>query len=166
MSWKSTCVMLAKSPITQTEYVVGSGIYDLRMEKGFMVQAVEDAAKLILKKGTKKAFKLIESKGEEFFYKNTYVFVTNQKGDELANPVFPEIDRRDIWNIQDMERNFVFKEFVKIAKSKSGNGWFASAWPPDDPNSSIPKYVITYIKSIVVDKKMLITGTSVPLDDF
>jgi signal transduction histidine kinase len=165
LAWKSIYVMSAVSPTTKTEYVVGSGLYNLRMERAFMIEAVEDAAQTILKKGLKKGCDVIKSKAEEFFYKNTYVFVSNARAEELANPIFPEIDADNIWMIQDMERNYVYKEFLKIAKSKEGSGWFVSVWEPEHKND-IPKYKITYIKSITIDNELLVLGTSAPLQDF
>jgi len=166
LSWKTTYVMKAISPVTKTEYVVGSGLYNVRMEKAFMIEAVEEASRLILTRGTTRAFEIIKSKGERFFYNDTYVFVSNKKGEELANPIFPEIRRNDVLTIQDMEKKFVFKELLEIAESKEGSGWFVSVWNSEDPENTVPNYKITYIKAITVNKELLIIGTSAPLEDF
>ena len=168
LAWKTTYVARAVSPIgTKTEYVVGSGIYDMKMEKAFMADAVDDAVKVIQTKGKDKGLEMIKSKSEEFFYKNTYVFVTDEKGKELANTVFPflPVQPKDLWAIQDMERNYVFREFVKIAKNEK-SGWLVSVWTPEEKDLNIPVFRNTYIRGIRVNDELLIVGTTAILDKF
>jgi signal transduction histidine kinase len=167
IAWKTSYIVRAVSPSTKKEYVVGSGIYNMKMEKAFMVSAVEDAVQLILKnkkgRGIQKAFDLIKSKSESFFYKNTYVFVTNEKGEELANPVFPQFRRKKIWDVEDAEKNPVFKDFIKVVK-RQGSGWFVSVWLPKEDGKPL-LYKHTYLKGITVDDKLLIIGTTAVLEE-
>ena len=64
--WKSSYVLKVEDP-SGKEYVIGSGIYDMRPERHFIVDAVDSAVELIRKKG-KRAFKEVGTKSSKFVF--------------------------------------------------------------------------------------------------
>lgn len=64
--WKSSYVLRTRAPSGQ-EYVVGSGIYNMKVEKQFIVEMVDDAVELIKLEG-KEAFDKFRDKSSEFVF--------------------------------------------------------------------------------------------------
>jgi signal transduction histidine kinase len=152
--WKSTYIVRVKAPSGQ-EYLIGSGIYQSRVEKAFIVQEVDAAAVLLQKEG-KAAFAVLRDRKNRFYFHDTYVFVTAKDGTELVNPAFPGLEGRNIWDIQDIKGNYLVREYTGLAL-KEGSGWITYYWPkPDAPQSPVKK--LTYVKKVMVDGKVMIVG--------
>ncbi|MCP4481785.1 MAG: hypothetical protein GY817_03075 [bacterium] len=161
ISWKTTYIARATAP-NGTSYVIGAGDYNMRMEKEFLHDAVEDAVKVIKTHGLKNAINILESKDEEFFFNDTHVFVVTDKAEELANKVFPHLSQKqqaNFWKIQDIERKYVFKEFYRTVKRKK-SGWVVATWAPKTNHENLPNYEYTYVKGLKIQDKFLIVGSS------
>ncbi|HTY13220.1 MAG TPA: cache domain-containing protein [Candidatus Omnitrophota bacterium] len=139
--WKSTFVKLAVGP-RGNKFVVGSGLYRMKMEKRFIVDAVDDAATKISTAGLK-AFDELGDRNHNFFLGNTYIFVDDYKGVELLNPAFPELVGKDLSNLKDANGEYMVRDYVALA-SKEGSGWIDYYWPR--PEESIPSKKSTYVK--------------------
>ena len=166
ITWKSTYVAKATTP-EGMEYVVGSGGYDMKMEPEFMIDAVYDAINVIKRRGLEKALDIIAAKDEEFFYKDTNIFVVTDRAEELVNkvfPNFPNVKDEYLWQIQDIERKYVFKDIVNTVREK-GQGWVLAAWYSKSEKSQRPEYIHFYVKGLQLKDKFLIIGTSAILED-
>ncbi len=162
-TWKTTYVVAVISP-SKMEYVVGIGMHNLKMEKAFMIDAVEDAGKLLQTQGKQKGLEIIKSKAEKYWYKDTFVFVTNEKGDELANPTFDDFGQKiDITTKKDLNDVLIFQDMVKIAKEKK-EGWLFTAWPSKIKDSPVPVIKQTYIKVFEINGESFIIGTTSPVE--
>ena len=78
--WKSSYVRHVKAP-SGKRYIVGGGMYNDRMERAFVVDAVTDAAAEIEKRG-KEAFEGFRDQKGPFMFKDAYIFVIGMDGTE------------------------------------------------------------------------------------
>ncbi|MFH1683629.1 MAG: cache domain-containing protein [Candidatus Margulisiibacteriota bacterium] len=157
--WKSTYVKAAKTPSGKL-YIVGSGAYNMKIEKQFVIDEVKDAVSL-LKKNGRAAFLTLRDPASEFIYIDTYVFVNDMNGVELVNPAFPALEGRNIMNLQDSNGKYLEQEIIRVAQDK-GSGWVDYLWPK--PDTTVPAKKHTYVEKVVVDGEPLVVGCGVYLD--
>ena len=158
-SWKSTYVMKVLSP-SGKEFLIGSGAYDMPVQRSFIIEAVNSAVELLETKGSK-AFKILRDKRSQYVYQDTYVFVIADNGVELLNVAFPKLERRNVIDYKDSEGNYFVREFINVAKSK-GQGWVDYPWPkPGDVEKSQKS---AYVKKAIVDGKMVVVCAGLYLD--
>jgi signal transduction histidine kinase len=157
--WKTTFAKSVVAPSGKT-YVIGSGLYNMKMERCFVVDIVNDAAALIEKEG-KNAFALLRDKAGPFIFMNTYVFVDIPEGVELVNPAFPNIEGKNLMDYKDTNGKLVVQDYISLALSK-GAGWIDYLWPK--PGEVTPSRKHTYVRKLVSGKETFIVGCGVYLE--
>lgn len=155
-TWKTSYSRLAKAP-SGTIYIVGSGRYNMKMEKAFAIEAVEDATVLIRQMGPR-AFAVLKDKSSEFVYKDTYVFVVDSAYKVLVDPPFPGEEGQYVYDYRDINGKYFFREFFNTANEK-GSGWVDYAWPK--PGEANPSPKSSYVKKIVVRGQIYLVGTGI-----
>jgi signal transduction histidine kinase len=158
-AWKTTYVKLARTT-SGKEYVVGCGLYDMKMEKAFAVDAVDDAINL-MKKDVKNAFILLKDKTSEFVYKDSYVFVMDTTFTLLVDPPFPKLEGTNVYHYKDIYGKYIFREFMKVAREK-GSGWVDYMWPR--PGETKQSQKSSFVKKAVINNKLYLVGTGIYLD--
>ncbi|WP_048919968.1 cache domain-containing protein [Rufibacter radiotolerans] len=158
--WKSSYVRQVKAPSGKS-YVVGSGLYDDRMERAFVVDMVKDAVMEIQQKG-KGAFKAFHDPAGPFLVKNAYIFVLTMEGIELVNPAFPNLEGRNILNVKDPTGKYLTKEILKTVQTKD-SGWVDYQWPK--PGENVPAPKSAYVQKVMLDGKPVAVGCGVYLAD-
>jgi signal transduction histidine kinase len=158
--WKSTYVRLVSTP-TGARYVVGSGVYNDRMERSFVVDAVEDAVGRIEKEGAA-AFRLFRDPIGPFMAKDAYVFVVDSAGVELVNPAFPSLEGRNILDVKDSHGKQLVREMLEVARSR-GSGWVEYMWPK--PGESVSTRKSAYVSRARMGDQWLVVGSGVYLAD-
>ena len=108
--WKSAYIMRVNDP-EGIPYAIGSGTYDIRLEKKFMVDTVDSAASLIEKEGEAAYSKLVD-KSTIFYFSDVYIFVFSMEGKAIVDPVFPEIKGRDMIDFKDGVGKYVVSEMI------------------------------------------------------
>lgn len=156
--WKSSYVRVVAAPSGQN-YVVGSGVYNDRMEKSFVVDLVNDAAGAIEKNGNG-AFPSFRDPRGRFMAKDAYIFVIDPTGIDLVNPAFPNLEGRNILDVKDTEGKNPIREMLKLAQEK-GSGWVNYMWPK--PGESVSTQKSAYIRKTKVGDKWLVVGCGVYL---
>jgi len=151
--WKTTFAKRVKGPSGKV-YVVCSGLYNMPMEKAFIVDTVNAAAALIEKEGTA-AFPTIRDAANEFIYQDTYVFVDDPDGLELVNPAFPGVEGKSLWDYKDEEGKYFTRELIELALTK-GSGWVNYLWPKPGQTKQSRKY--TYVKKATYGDEVFIVG--------
>lgn len=152
--WKSTYIVKTRTP-SGKEYLVGSGIYQGRMEKAFIIEEVEAAADLLQKDG-KAGFVTLRDPQNRFYFHDTYVFVISKDGIEMVNPAFPRLEGRNIWDIKDIKGNYLVQDLINKAMEK-GQGWVSYYWPkPDAPQTPFKK--LSFVKKVMVEGEIMIVG--------
>lgn len=155
-SWKTTYVKLARAPSGKV-YAVGSGLYDMRMEKIFALEAVNDAAYVIRIEGLS-AFDKLRDPTSEFVFKDTYIFVLDTSYTLLVNQPFHELEGKNLYDIQDATGKYFFREFVQVA-TEDGSGWVFYQWPK--PGETKPSNKCSYVKKIATKGNTYIVGTGI-----
>jgi len=155
-SWKTSYVKLAQAP-SGTVYIVGSGLYDMRMEKEFAVEAVNDAINLIRIMGPA-AFVTLRDSTSEFVYKDTYVFVLDSLCNTLVNPSMPWLVGRNVKEMKDTTGRYFFHEMIKLSRN-NGQGWVEYMWPK--PGSEVPVHKLSFVKGITVRGNLYMVGTGI-----
>ncbi len=158
-SWKTSNVKLSRAP-SGSIYVVGSGLYDMHMEKEFAVDAVNDALSLIRTMG-KDAFRILKDTSSEFVYKDTYVFVLDTLYNTFVNPADPSLEGRNQKDMKDANGKLFIQDIVKVAVD-NGQGWVDYLWPK--PGTTKPVRKSSFVKKIIIKGDVLVVGTGVYLD--
>lgn len=158
--WKSTYVRLVKAP-SNKRYIVGSGMYDDRMERAFVVEMVEKAVRLVERRG-KAGFPPLYQKTGPFLVKDAYVFVIDPRGVELVNPAFPNLEGRDLLDVKDTRGKRMVREMLEVVRER-GSGWVDYMWPKPGDSASTEKS--TYVSKANVDGTWLLVGSGVYLAD-
>lgn len=159
--WKSSFVMRVTSPSGEP-YIIGSGLYNMRLERSFIKETVDRAAKLVEQRG-RSAFNDVISQSGPFYYQGVSLFILNMQGDVILDPSFPtyklnqtEWAHRNLFNFKDSLGNLTVQ--TMITKLKTSNfAWIMYFWPR--PNEIKPSKKIVYVKKVMIDGKPYIIGT-------
>ncbi|HSL70331.1 MAG TPA: cache domain-containing protein, partial [Longimicrobiales bacterium] len=154
--WKSSYVRLVEASDGKS-YIVGSGMYNNRMEKVFVVDAVTNAVKEIEQLGTA-AFELFRNPTGPYMVKDTYVFVTDMSGTELVNPAFPNLEGRNLLDVKDAHGKYLNREMLEVVQSH-GSGWVDYMWPK--PGQSISTQKSAYVSAAKLGQSQVMVGCGV-----
>jgi len=158
--WKSTYVELVRAPSGKS-YIVGSGVYNDRMEPVFVVDMVENAVARIEKNG-KAAFPLFYDQKGPFIAKDAYIFVFDEKGNDLVNPAFPNLEGRNLMDMKDTRGKKVIRDMLKVVK-KRDSGWVNYMWPK--PGDSVSTQKSAYVSKAKMGDQWVLVGSGVYLAD-
>ena len=158
--WKSSYVRAVTAP-SGKRYVVGCGLYNDRMERAFVVDAVRDAVGQIEKLGTA-AFPLFHDPTGPFIAKDTYIFVFDMKGIDLVNPGFPNLEGRDLLDLKDAQGKPLIREMFDLVQTRNF-GWVDYMWPK--PGESVATQKSAYVSRAKVGDQWLLVGCGVYLAD-
>ena len=98
--WKSAYVRKVVAPDGKV-YVVGSGVYNIKMEKPFVEERVTMAADLHPRQRQGAAFAELRDPASPYIFLDTYVFVLDAHGHTLVDPAFPTLAGRDLSELED-----------------------------------------------------------------
>jgi signal transduction histidine kinase len=158
--WKSTYVQLVKTPAGKN-YVIGSGMYNDRMEKEFVVDMVKDAIGRIEKNG-EAAYSIFHDPTSSFMVKDAYIFVIDPNGNELVNPGFPSLQGRNLIDLKDTRGIQLVREMLKVVQT-NGSGWINYMWPK--PGESVSTQKSSYVSKARIGNKWVMVGSGVYLAD-
>jgi signal transduction histidine kinase len=156
--WKSSYVRLVTAP-SGNRYVVGSGTYNDRMERTFVVDAVKDAVAQIEQQGPA-AFPLFHDPTGPFIAKDAYIFVFDSKGIDLVNPGFPNLEGRNLMDLKDTQGKQLIREMFKVIQT-SGSGWVDYMWPK--PGESVATQKSAYVSKAKLGDQWVLVGSGVYL---
>ncbi len=152
-TWKSSFLKRVKAPSGKTYFVI-SGKYNMKCEKIFIVDMVDNAVSLLEKEGLA-AFDTLRSKSSEFMFQNSYIFIKDDKGNELLNAASPELEGTNVANIQDSEGKYYVREELEILRFEN-DCWMEYMWPK--PGEVKPSKKMAYLKKTVINNLTLIVG--------
>jgi signal transduction histidine kinase len=158
-SWKTTFLVRTRAP-SGTEYIVGSGDYTMRMEKAFIVDMVNDAVAMLQKQG-RQGYALLRDKRGDYYFKDTYVFVTSFKGLEVVNPAFPMLEGRSVIHTVDAKGKAFVRVYIDRLKEQD-SAWVTYQWPK--PGETMPAQKEVYVKKVVIDGEPFVVGSGVYTD--
>jgi signal transduction histidine kinase len=156
--WKSSYVQLVTAP-SGKNYIIGSGMYNDRMERAFVMDMVQDAVGEIEEKG-KAAFPLFHDPTGPFLAKHAYIFVHDLNGIELVNPAFPTLEGRNMLDFKDTQGKLVVQEMLELIRTR-GSGWVDYMWPK--PGESMSTRKSAYVSKAKMGNQWVLVGSGVYL---
>ncbi|MEG9326573.1 cache domain-containing protein [Salinimicrobium catena] len=153
-AWKSSYIKKVTFP-SGKEHLVGSGIYNMKMDEILIEDMVEQAAALIKEQG-REAFDVLRDKKGPFYFMDTYIFVTSPEGTELVNPAQPTLEGRNLIDLKDLKGDLTVKKEIDLAMDK-GSGWLEMTWFKPGTNTPAPK--MTFVKKAEANGETLIVGS-------
>ncbi len=158
--WKTSYVRLVVAP-SGKRYIVGSGVYNDRMERAFVVDAVTDAVAQIEQRG-EAAYPLFHDATGPFMAKDAYVFVIDPQGVDLVNPAFPNLEGRNLLDVKDTSGKALVREMLDVVQTR-GSGWVDYMWPK--PGESVSTQKSTFVTKAKIGSKWVMVGSGVYLAD-
>lgn len=158
--WKSSYVQLVETPSGKS-YIVGCGVYNDRMERGFVVDMIKAAVGQVEKNG-KSAFEAFYDRTGPFIVKDAYIFIVDTTGVELVNPAFPSLEGRNVLDMKDTRNKLLVREMFRVARD-SGSGWVDYMWPK--PGESVSTVKSTYVSKAKINDTWVLVGCGTYLAD-
>jgi signal transduction histidine kinase len=153
--WKSAYVRKVKAPNGQI-YVVGSGSFNIKVEKVFVERRVQSAAGLLASGGKDEAFKQFQDPSSRFVFLDSYIFVLDEKGHTLVDPAFPTMAGRDLSEFRDAVGFYAIRDVLK--KLEQGDeARVLYLWPK--PGATTPSRKLIYARKVVVGGETLVVGS-------
>jgi Cache domain len=152
--WKSTFVKQVTFP-SRKQYIVGSGIYNMQMDKAFIEDVVNHAATLLREQG-EEAFSQLRDKTGPFVFMDTYVFVETTDGTELVNPAQPSLEGKNLFDVKDLTGMAAAQEEITAAMNK-GSAWLEGTWYR--PGDNTPARKQTYVRKVQSGENTYIVGS-------
>lgn len=115
---------------------------------------VREAVDLVKADG-EAAFPEFRKKGSKWIGRDHYIFIFDEKGKELVNGGFPELEGKNLWNRKDTSGRYVIQEEVDFVKAK-GSGWYETLWPKPGQTKEVKCRV--FLQGVTVDGNLLIIG--------
>ena len=154
--WKSSYVLKTKAP-SGKEYVIGSGVYNMKVEKQFIIEMVDDAVELIKLEG-KAAFDKFRDKSSEFVFLGNYLFVVKLDGTAVVDPAFPSLEGRNLLDFKDAVGRYVVREMVeKFNKLIGDSTWISYMWPK--AGEVRPSRRLAYLHKVKLGPETFIVGS-------
>ncbi len=164
--WKTSYVMQVKAP-NGKKYMIGSGIYNMRVEKSFIKQTVGAAVRLIQREGIQKATKAFSNRAGPYIYQDIAVYVFDMDGTLIFDPSFPDstpfppfLPERNILDFRDWAGNQTVHEMIQQLKNKPET-WIMYIWPK--PEENVPAKKIAYVQRLSYHGKEYIVGSDMYL---
>jgi signal transduction histidine kinase len=151
--WKTTYVRQARDSMCMN-CIVGSGRYQMKMERHFVVEQVNDAVELIEARG-EAAFDVFRRKGTGFRFYDNYVFVLDEAGVLLVNPGFPDQEGKNLIDLEDVHGREFVREMIDALQG-ADTAWIDYMWPKPGDEPASPKSA--YIRWAELDGKRLLVG--------
>ena len=156
--WKSSFVQRVLTPSGE-HYVVGSGVYNDRMERAFVVDMVKNAVGEIETRG-KASFPLFHDPTGPYLAKDAYIFVIDTDGVELVSGGFPNVEGTNVLDRTDAQGKYLNREMLALVQTQ-GSGWVDYMWPK--PGESVSTQKSTYVSGARLGDKTLVVGCGVYL---
>ncbi len=146
-TWKSGYVKKAVMP-DGTEVFVGTGVYNIRTEKQFIIEMVDDAVDLVRKKG-EKAFKEFRDDSNPYAFRESYIFVFKDDGTAVVDPAFPSLEGRSLLKYK------IIRYMIERIKGRD-RAWVSYLRPK--PGDVKPSKKLAYLRAITVGSSRYIIG--------
>ncbi|MFH1035622.1 MAG: cache domain-containing protein [Pseudomonadota bacterium] len=118
---------------------------------------VASAAKLIKTKGDAALAEFNANAGNRWGKGPTGIFVSDEKGLELANAAEPGMVGKSVWDYKDPDGKLVVQEEIKLAKTK-GKGWLDCKWAK--PGTDQPVACRAFVQGVKVKGKFYLVGAA------
>lgn len=154
-AWKGSYIRKAVMPDGGI-VTIGSGLYDLKVEKIFVENAVDRAAALVAAEGPDAAFRAFQDRASPFVFLDVYVFAMDDKAHTLVDPAYPTLAGRDLSGFEDAVGVHVVDEALrKLATADSA--WTQYLWPL--PGNGALTRKLMYVRKVESNEETIIVGS-------
>ncbi|MBN2254594.1 MAG: hypothetical protein JW736_02705, partial [Deltaproteobacteria bacterium] len=154
LEWKSACNLAVTMP-DGTKCYVGGGHYGIGAELEFAKIAVANADHLLKARGKEALPELLSPAGPYFFH-DTAVFLLNEDGRSIIDPVFKKRYERDLLKFKDAVGHYPFTHLLRMLKTENEAQIVLYAHSPYSMNN---KKKIIYARRGTMDGAPVIVGT-------
>lgn len=159
-AWKSTFLKRVTFP-DDKQYIVGSGIYNMQMDRAFIEDVVNRASAVVAEEGMA-GFPKLRDKTGPFVFMDTYVFVLTPEGIEVVNPVTPSLEGKNLIDLRDVKGKAVAREEIAAAE-KYGSAWHECYWYK--PGHNVPTRKLTYVQKVQFGSDTYIVGSGLYMEE-
>jgi signal transduction histidine kinase len=152
--WKSSFVKRVVLP-TGEPRLIGAGVYDMQLDRDFIVDVVDRAAALVAERG-RDAFPTLRDKSGPYRFMDTYVFVDTPEGVELVNPAQPSLEGKNLLELRDVTGKAVTRDSIEAAL-KRGSAWVDYSW--FKPGHNAPAKKQAYVRRVQAGAEVFIVGS-------
>jgi len=142
-AWKSAFVKRVTFP-DGNQYLVGSGIYNMQMDRAFIEDVVNRASEVVANEG-EPGFAKLRDKTGPFVFMDTYVFVQKADGVELVNPAQPSLEGKNLSGLRDTQGRAFVTDYITKAM-QNGSAWVEYVWYKPGENTTSRK--LTYVRKV------------------
>lgn len=153
-NWKGAYARKVTTPDGKI-YIIGSGAYDLKMERIFVHDKVDEAILYLQKNGAESAFAAYKNPATPFSFLGSYIFVLDQDGKTLVDPAFPNDPGRNIRNFRDAAGLQPIDQLLAQLNQKDSAS-VQYLWRR--PGEAMPSRKVIYARRVVVDGQTMIVG--------
>ena len=153
--WKGSYIRKVIGPDGKI-FLLGSGLYSIKIEKEFVRERVDEAAELLLSKGRNAAFEEFRNPATQFYFLYAYIFVLRMDGHSLVDPAYPTHTGRDLSKFRDVIGRYPVRELIEKLKN-ADSAWVQYMWPK--PGASLPSRKLVYARKVKVGDEFLIVGS-------
>jgi signal transduction histidine kinase len=158
--WKSTYVKQVQTPAGR-KYIVGSGMYNDRMERSCVVDLVMQGVAAV-EKDADRAYKLFHDPTGPFIAKDAYIYVIDMNGVEVVNPAFPAVEGKLMIDQKDSSGKLFYRDMIAMIGAK-GSGWIDYMWPK--PGESVSTQKSAFVHAARKGDETVMVGCGVYLAD-
>ncbi len=127
-------------------YLVGSGLYNMKIEEVFIEENVDKAAELIRRKGKEAAFRELRDHSCPLNVLDSYIEVIDAQGNVIVDPMYPHLKRKRNISLQrDYIGRYLFTE-IKNALAHKDRSWIFYIKP--NIKSGRPEKHLMYIRKL------------------
>ncbi len=152
--WKSSYIRKAVAP-DGTVFILGSGLYNIKIEREFVRERVTMAADLLRTEGREKAFAQFRDPATPFHFLNIHIFVWDNQGRGLVDPAYPTLSGRDLLPFRDAVDFPVVQEVLKKIAA-SDEAWVQYLTPR--PGTVMPTRKLLYARKVTAGQETFIVG--------
>lgn len=153
--WKTSHIRRAVEPDGR-ELIVGSGLYQMEMERFFAVEQVNDAVELMQESG-EEAFYTLRDRTSGFRFYDAYIFVLDPQGVMLVNVGFPDLEGTNLAALRDRNGTFFVQKMLEVEPGESA--WVDYLWPK--PGDSAPSKKSSYVRRVTIGERDYIIGAGI-----
>lgn len=153
--WKSAYIRKVVAPDGRI-YLLGCGVYNIKIERVFVRENVRQAAELLLTAGKDAAFRAFRDPSSCFNFLDTYVYVMDERGRALVDPAFPQMQGRDLSNFTDAIGRPVTKEIIAKLRT-SDEAWVQYLWAR--PGAATLARKLAYVRRVRLGNETLFVGS-------
>jgi signal transduction histidine kinase len=153
--WKAAYIRKVVAPDGKV-YLLGCGVYHIKIERVFIQENIRLATELLLTKGREAAFDSFRDPSSSFNFLETYIYVTDQNGRALVDPAFPKMQGRDLSKFTDAIGRPVMKEIMSKLQNHD-EAWVQYLWIR--PGTAMPSRKLAYVRKVKIGGETLFVGT-------